>query len=62
MTIVQAIDYLNCQERLSPITQSVYADIRSIFPMFKEDLPKYKELQKIRVYLEESEMPASFNE
>jgi histidine ammonia-lyase len=62
MTIVQAIDYLSCQERLSPITQSVYTAIRNIFPVFKEDLPKYKELQKIRVYLEESEMPFSFNE
>jgi histidine ammonia-lyase len=62
MTIVQAIDYLCCQERLSPITQSVYTVIRNIFPVFKEDLPKYKDLQKIRVYLEESEMPFSFNE
>ena len=55
MTIVQAIDYLSCREKLSPVTLSVYVEIRNIFPMFKEDLPKYKELQNIKIFLEESD-------
>ncbi len=55
MTILQAIDYLGCRERLSPVTQSVYDKLRIIFPVFKEDHPKYKDIEKIKIYLEESE-------
>jgi histidine ammonia-lyase len=62
MTIVQAIDYLSCQEKLSPVTQSVYAAIRKIFPKFIEDHPKYKDLQKVKDFLEESETVISFKE
>ncbi len=55
MTILQAIDYLSCQERLSPVTQSVYTEIRNIFPKFIEDHPKYKDLQEVKVFLKDSE-------
>ena len=52
MSIVQAIDYLNCQERLSPHTFALYSAVRKIFPKFIEDEPKYKVMEKIRLYLE----------
>src|ERR1700743_732563 len=52
MAIAQAVDYLECQSRLAPLTLSVYERIRKIFPSFVEDQPKYKELEKLRHMLE----------
>lgn len=52
MTVLQAIDYLNCQTKLAPHTLAVYNEVRKIFPKFVEDEPKYKDLEKIKNYLE----------
>jgi histidine ammonia-lyase len=60
MTLLQAIDYLDCVPRLSQSTLAVYNNIRKIFPTFIEDTPKYKDLERIRIYLEESEEVFSF--
>ena len=54
MTILQAIDYLDCQDRLSTTSRSLYDKAREIFPKFIEDLPKYKDLAKVRDFLENS--------
>ena len=54
MTILQAIDYLECQDRLSTISRSLYDRAREIFPKFIEDLPKYKDLARVRDFLENS--------
>jgi len=51
MTIVQALDYLQCQEKLSPATHRVYHSIRKIFPKFIEDSPKYEEQEKVKTWL-----------
>lgn len=61
MTVLQAIDYLECTSRLSPVTRAVYTEIRKIFPKFVEDKPKYEELQKIKNYFEKSDPVISFN-
>jgi histidine ammonia-lyase len=61
MTVVQAIDYLDCVPRLSTKTKSVYESIRKIFPRFVEDKPKYEELHKLKSYLEETDPVVSFN-
>ncbi len=52
MTVLQAIDHLNCVDRLSPNTKAVYTDLRNIFPKFVEDMPKYKDMDNIRKYFE----------
>ncbi|TWI96358.1 histidine ammonia-lyase [Mucilaginibacter frigoritolerans] len=62
MTIVQAIDYLDCQERLSPQTLELYKEIRKIFPKFIEDQPHYKVMEKVRIYLEINHPPISFKD
>ncbi|HEY4966126.1 MAG TPA: aromatic amino acid ammonia-lyase, partial [Puia sp.] len=51
MTVLQAIDYLKCQDRLSPATHRVYAAIRKIFPKFIEDSPRYEEQEKVKNWL-----------
>ncbi len=55
MTILQAIDYLACQEKLSPVTRVVYDTIRKIFPKFVEDAPRYAEQEKVKLYLLEND-------
>jgi len=52
MTILQGIDYLSCQSKLAPHTLALYNKVREIFPKFIEDSPKYKEMEKVKNYLE----------
>ena len=61
MTVLQAIDYLDCVARLSPNTQKVYHSIRKIFPKFIEDQPKYKDLERVKTYFEKSDPVISFS-
>ncbi|MFD2871790.1 histidine ammonia-lyase [Mucilaginibacter ximonensis] len=51
MTIVQAIDYLNCQDKLASATLAIYNQVREIFPKFIEDAPRYKEMEKVKQFL-----------
>lgn len=51
MGIVQAIDCLNIQEQLSPKSHKVYDEIRSFFPVFTKDTPKYKEIEAMTNFL-----------
>jgi histidine ammonia-lyase len=60
MAIAQAVDFLECQSRLAPLTASVYESIRKIVPGFVEDQPKYKELEKLRHLLEHAQPAIGF--
>jgi len=60
MTILQAIDYLECQDRLSSLSRSLYDTVREIFPKFIEDQPKYKEARKIKEFLESNDHVNAF--
>ena len=51
MALVQAIDYLEIQENMSHKTRGIYNEIRSFFPKFVEDTPKYKEIEAMKEYL-----------
>jgi histidine ammonia-lyase len=62
MTILQAIDYLNCQHKLSPHTLALYNQVRTIFPKFIEDQPKYKEMEAVRLLLETNQPAISFKD
>jgi len=55
VTILQAIDYLKCQEKLSPATHRVYSSLRKIFPKFIEDSPRYEEQEKVKNWLLQNE-------
>ncbi len=55
VTIMQAIDYLECVPRLSANTQAVYKQVRKIFPTFIEDMPRYKEMAQVKEYFENAE-------
>lgn len=61
MTILQAIDYLECKDRLSTISRTLYDEVRAIFPVFIEDAPKYKDLEKVKTFLESADHITSFS-
>lgn len=51
MTVLQAIDYAECAEKLSPATREMYSAIRKIFPKFVDDQPRYRELEQIVAHI-----------
>ncbi|HEX2396067.1 MAG TPA: aromatic amino acid ammonia-lyase [Bacteroidales bacterium] len=51
LTIVQSIDYLNIESRMSSYTRDKYSIIRSLVPRFEEDTIKYIEIKRIKDYL-----------
>ena len=55
ITILQAIDYIECTGRLAPFTRSVYNDLRALFPKFVDDAARYKEMRKVKSFLETNE-------
>ncbi|MBS1520807.1 MAG: aromatic amino acid lyase [Bacteroidetes bacterium] len=55
MTILQAIDYLECHDRLSSSSMSLYDKVRTIFPKFIEDQPRYKEMARVKDFLMQSD-------
>ncbi|MEQ1554942.1 MAG: aromatic amino acid ammonia-lyase [Ferruginibacter sp.] len=60
MTVLQAIDFLECTDRLSAKTKTIYTEIRNIFPKFIDDKPKYKDLENIKKYFEKADPVISF--
>lgn len=55
MTLLQAIDYLECQDKMASKTKAVYSALRNIFPKFIEDGPLYKSLATVREFLKATE-------
>ncbi|MES2425841.1 MAG: aromatic amino acid ammonia-lyase [Bacteroidota bacterium] len=51
MTLLQAVDYLECQQKMAPKTLALYKEVRAILPKFIEDSPKYKDMERIKVFL-----------
>jgi histidine ammonia-lyase len=51
MALVQAVDYLKIQDKLSGQTRAIYNEIREFFPLFSDDTPKYKEIEQMTLYL-----------
>jgi histidine ammonia-lyase len=60
MTILQAVDYLNCHEKLSAFSHKVYTEARAIFPKFIEDSPRYKDAKRVKEYLQTHEIETVF--
>jgi len=51
MALVQAIDYLKIQDKLSTKGKEIYDEIRSFFPVFIEDTPFYQDIERMKNYL-----------
>jgi len=51
IALIQAIDHLNYEPRLSTFTRDKYHKLRNIVPRFAEDTIKYVEIKRIKDYL-----------
>ncbi|ROH98580.1 MULTISPECIES: aromatic amino acid ammonia-lyase [unclassified Chryseobacterium] len=51
ITIVQAIEYLGFQDKVSSSTKEVYDEIRKIIPAFSDDRVMYPYLEEVKKYL-----------
>lgn len=53
MAVVQAVDCIAAQERLAPASRRIYDEIRAFFPVFRDDTPKYRDIERMIAYLKE---------
>jgi len=60
IALMQTIDYLKCQTRLSSFAHTMYNEIRAIMPAITDDQPRYKDIQRIRQYLLSRTAPVIF--
>ncbi|WP_300565754.1 aromatic amino acid ammonia-lyase [Flavobacterium sp.] len=51
ITIVQAVDALGYNDKISAVTRKMYDEVRVIIPEFKEDQVMYPFVQKVKDYL-----------
>jgi histidine ammonia-lyase len=51
MALAQAIDCLKIADKFSPTTRAIYNEVRTLFPVFSDDTPKYKEIERIKNFL-----------
>lgn len=54
ITLIQAVDYLEFTDRMSPKSREVFDSLREIVPPFKEDTTKYNEVRKMTNYIKET--------
>jgi len=55
VTILQAIAYLDCHDNLSSASKNLYDKVRPIFPKFVGDKARYKEMELVKDFLENSD-------
>jgi len=61
IAILQAIDYLKIEDKLSDQSRATYTNLRKIVSKFKEDTPKYKDIHNIINYLKYNELELKGN-
>ena len=55
IALLQAVDYLEYAEKLSPATYAVYDTLRKIVPVFREDSPKYNDIRRVRKFIQSND-------
>ena len=51
IAILQAVDYLKFEKRLSPHSSEIFYQLRKIVPKFEKDAPKFEEIEKLKQFL-----------
>lgn len=51
ITIIQAVEYLGFQDKVSSSTKELYDEIRKIIPVFSNDMVMYPYLEEVKKYL-----------
>ena len=60
IALMQAVDFLQVESKLSPVTGQNYQKLRSIVANFVDDTSKYKEINEIKDFLQNNN-PVNFN-
>lgn len=55
IALAQAVDYLNIAPKLSSQTTSLYQTIRQLVPVFKDDAPRYADIEKVFNFVKEND-------
>ena len=55
ITVIQAIEYLKVQDKVSSKTKKMYDEIRALVPVFTEDVVMYPFVNKVKEYIINSE-------
>ena len=56
IAVVQAIEYLELQSKVSSKTKALYDDIRALVPVFSEDIVMYPYLKKVKRLIQDTEI------
>jgi histidine ammonia-lyase len=51
IAVIQAVDGLNCAKKMSPFSNKIYKDLRSICPVIIEDRPMFKDIRRVSAFL-----------
>ncbi|UGU15804.1 aromatic amino acid ammonia-lyase [Sinomicrobium kalidii] len=51
ITIIQAIEYLDIQDKISSETKKMYCDIRQLVPIFTRDIAMYPYVRKVKDFI-----------
>lgn len=51
LTLIQAVDYLGCEDRMSSFSKAIYQQLREIVPVFADDTIMYPKITAIKQYL-----------
>lgn len=54
VSLAQAVDCLDIASGLSPVTHRLYSAVREIVPAFRDDRPRYREIEKVADYIRNS--------
>lgn len=56
IALLQAVDYLKMEDKLSSVTKNTYRQLRKLVPAFVEDTPKYEEIETIKNFIEKTKL------
>ena len=61
LTIIQAVDYLGCEDRMSDFSKGIYQQLRELVPVFVKDAVMYPKITSVKEYLANTmiEMPVA---
>ncbi len=54
LSLLQAVDYLKCEDKLAERSRKIYNALRPIVPKFIEDAPKYQDIQNINKFIQDN--------
>jgi histidine ammonia-lyase len=61
LTVIQAVEYIGCQESMAPQTRQIYDEIRAIVPAFTEDTIMYEKTNAVKDYLKNKRFESKSN-